>query len=154
MVKAGKVFGVATEDMDALTFGSTVLLRHMTFSEARKMPVQEFAYEKVLKGLELTSEEFIDLCILMGCDYCDSIKGIGPKRAIELIQQYKSIENIVKNIDTKKYGIPEDWNYEKARELFKSPDVTDPESFDVSIFLYISSLKFFVDQIFILAQMD
>lgn len=120
--------------MDALTFGSNVLLRHMTFSEARKMPVQEFSYEKVLKGLELSSEEFIDLCILLGCDYCDSIRGVGPKRAIELIKQYRSIENIIKNIDTNKYVVPEDWNYEKARELFKTPDVADPNSFDVSLF--------------------
>ena len=28
---------VGTEDMDALTFGGEVLLRHLTFSEARKM---------------------------------------------------------------------------------------------------------------------
>lgn len=35
MVKAGKVFATATEDMDSLTFGSTILLRHLTTSEAK-----------------------------------------------------------------------------------------------------------------------
>ena len=35
LVKAGKVYATGTEDMDALTFGSNVLLRHLTFSEAR-----------------------------------------------------------------------------------------------------------------------
>ncbi|VDP95203.1 unnamed protein product [Echinostoma caproni] len=35
MAKAGKVFAVGTEDMDALAFGTPVLLRHLTFSEAR-----------------------------------------------------------------------------------------------------------------------
>jgi flap endonuclease-1 len=57
MVKAGKVYATATEDMDALTFGSSVLLRHMTFSEARKMPIQEFHLSKVLEGLELCHNE-------------------------------------------------------------------------------------------------
>ena len=57
MVKAGKVYAVATEDMDALTFGSNVLLRRLTFSEARKMPVQEFHFDKVLEGLELNKDE-------------------------------------------------------------------------------------------------
>lgn len=57
MVKAGKVFATATEDMDALTFGCNVLLRRLTYSEARKMPVQEFHYDKVLEGLELSSDE-------------------------------------------------------------------------------------------------
>jgi flap endonuclease-1 len=57
MVKAGKVYATATEDMDALTFGSSVLLRHMTFSEARKMPIQEFHLSKVLEELELSQNE-------------------------------------------------------------------------------------------------
>lgn len=57
MVKAGKVFATATEDMDALTFGSNILLRHLTFSEARKMPIQEFHLDKVLAGLELNIDE-------------------------------------------------------------------------------------------------
>lgn len=131
MVKAGKVFGVATEDMDALTFGSNVLLRHMTFSEARKMPVQEIHYDKVLKGLELEQDAFIDLCILMGCDYCDTIRGIGPKRAFELITKHKSIEEILKHIDTKKYTVPEDWNFEIARGLFKKPEILDVDKIDL-----------------------
>jgi len=43
--------------------------------------------------------QFIDLCILLGCDYCGTIKGIGPKRAIDLIKQHGSIEEILDNID-------------------------------------------------------
>lgn len=57
LVKAGKVFATATEDMDALTFGANVLLRRLTFSEARKLPVQEFHFDKVLQGLELNKDE-------------------------------------------------------------------------------------------------
>lgn len=30
---------------------------------------------QVLEELNLTMDQFIDLCILSGCDYCDSIKG-------------------------------------------------------------------------------
>lgn len=45
--------------------------------------------------------QFIDLCILLGCDYCESIRGIGPKRAMDLIKQYKNIDEILKHIDTK-----------------------------------------------------
>lgn len=131
MVKAGKVFATATEDMDALTFGSNIMLRHLTFSEARKMPIKEYNYDKVLKGFELSTDEFIDLCILLGCDYCDSIKGVGPKRAIELINTYRSIESIVENIDSTKYIIPQNWNYEVARQLFKAPDVANPNEIDI-----------------------
>lgn len=134
-MKSGKVFATATEDMDSLTFGSNILLRHMTFSEARKMPIQEFHLNKVLEGLGLTHDQFIDLCILLGCDYTDSIRGIGPKRAIELISTHKNIENILKNIDSKKYIPPEDWNFEGARQLFKEPEITNPDEIEVLILI-------------------
>lgn len=123
LCKRGLVYGAASEDMDTLCFGSPLLLRHLTFSEARKMPIKEIDLEKVLEGLKMNMDQFIDMCILLGCDYCESIKGIGPKKAISLIQQYSNIETILENIDQTKYKVPEDWPYKKARELFKSPEV-------------------------------
>ncbi len=67
--------------------------------------------------------QFIDLCILLGCDYCDTIRGIGPKRALQLIKQYGDIETILKHLDTKKYTVPDNFPYKEVRELFKAPDV-------------------------------
>lgn len=131
LVKAGLVYATATEDMDALTFGSNILLRHLTFSEARKMPVQEIHLDKVLEGLNLSHNEFIDLCILMGCDYTDTIRGIGPKRSIELIKQHKSIESILKSIDKSKYPTPEHWNYAGARDLFVEPEIADVSTIEL-----------------------
>ncbi|XP_004927283.1 flap endonuclease 1 [Bombyx mandarina] len=131
LVKSGKVFAAATEDMDALTFGAPVLLRHLTFSEARKMPVQEFHLNNVLQGLELKQNEFIDLCILLGCDYCGSIRGVGPKRAIDLIRQHRTLDEVLKNIDTEKYQPPTDWDYERARSLFMEPEVADPKDIEL-----------------------
>ena len=131
LVKGGKVYAVGTEDMDALTFGTTVLLRHLTFSEARKMPIKEFHLNKVLEGLELSHDEFIDLCILLGCDYTDKIRGVGPKSALKLVQEHKSIDKIIKSIDKKKYTVPEGWNYEGARQLFKEPEVTPADQIEI-----------------------
>ena len=86
LAKNGKVYGAATEDMDALTFRTPKLLRKMTFS-GTKQPILEIDCELMLTGLGLSYPEFIDLCILCGCDYTDSIKGIGPKTALKLIRQ-------------------------------------------------------------------
>jgi flap endonuclease-1 len=127
LAKAGKVYGVGSEDMDTLTFATPILLRHLTFSEAKKMPINEIHYEKMLRGLELSHDEFVDLCILLGCDYCDSIRGIGPHRALQLIKEHRNIETILKHLDKNKYPIPENWPFEQARELFKNPEVTNPD---------------------------
>lgn len=71
----------------------------------------------------------------MGCDYCNSIKGVGPKRAIELIRQYKTLENIIENLDTKKYQVPENWPFKEARRLFIEPEIADPASIEVICYL-------------------
>uniref|UniRef100_H9GS13 Flap endonuclease 1 n=1 Tax=Anolis carolinensis TaxID=28377 RepID=H9GS13_ANOCA len=131
LVKANKVYAAATEDMDCLTFGSPVLMRHLTASEAKKLPIQEFHLSRILQDLSLTQEEFVDLCILLGCDYCESIRGIGPKRAVELIKQHKSIEKIIQQIDTKKYSLPENWLHKEAQQLFLEPEVIDAEAVEL-----------------------
>lgn len=109
LCKAGKVWAVGTEDMDALTFACPILLRKMTFASGTKPVIQQMDYNKAIQGLGLTHDQFVDLCILLGCDYCDSIKGIGPKTALKLIRDHGDIETILKNINREKYQVPSDW---------------------------------------------
>lgn len=132
LVRQGVVYAAGSEDMDTLTFGAGVLLRHLTFSEAKKMPITEIHLEKVLEGLGMTMDQFIDLCILLGCDYCDSIKGIGPTRAVSLIKMHGTLESLVKALDPEKYPVAEDWPYEQVRSLFHSPDVLSIDHPDVA----------------------
>ena len=54
LCKKGKVWATATEDMDALTFATPILLRHLTYAESRKLDVYEIHYDKILSELELT----------------------------------------------------------------------------------------------------
>eukprot|EP00474_Spongospora_subterranea_P008992 CRZ09450.1 hypothetical protein [Spongospora subterranea] len=123
LAKEGVVFATATEDLDALTFGTPILLRYLTFSQARKMPVAEIHLDEVLKGLDITMEQFRELCILCGCDYTGSIRGIGPQKSLALIKEYSDIETALKHIDTKKYAVPDDFLYQESERLFISPEV-------------------------------
>ncbi|CAA0817946.1 Flap endonuclease 1 [Striga hermonthica] len=132
LCKSGKAYAVASEDMDSLTFGAPRFLRHLMDPSSKKIPVMEFEVSKVLEELNLTMDQFIDLCILSGCDYCDSIRGIGGLTALKLIRQHGSIENILENISKERYQIPDDWPYQEARRLFKEPSVfTDDDQLDL-----------------------
>ncbi|XP_010240832.1 PREDICTED: flap endonuclease 1 isoform X2 [Nelumbo nucifera] len=124
LCKNGKVYAVASEDMDSLTFGAPRFLRHLMDPSSRKTPVMQFEVSKILEELNLSMDQFIDLCILCGCDYCDSIRGIGGQTALKLIRQHGSIENIIENINKERYQIPENWPYLEARRLFKEPLVS------------------------------
>ena len=57
LAKAGKVYAAASEDMDTLTFDTPILLRHLTFSEQRKEPIQEIRLDKVLEGLNMERKQ-------------------------------------------------------------------------------------------------
>lgn len=55
--RGGIAFGTGSEDMDTLTFNSPIILRHLTFSEARKMPIDQIKLDVALEGLELTMDQ-------------------------------------------------------------------------------------------------
>jgi flap endonuclease-1 len=48
-----------------------------------------------------------------------------------LLRQHKSIEEILKHLDTTKYPVPEGWLYKEARELFMKPEITDPATVEL-----------------------
>jgi flap endonuclease-1 len=153
LARAGKVYAAASEDMDTLCFEAPILLRHLTFSEQRKEPIQEIHLNRTLEGLGmdrkqvgdslsqdpfmdtiysclLPAAKFIDLCILLGCDYLEPIPKVGPNTALKLIREHGSLEKVVEAIESdpkKKYVIPEDWPYHDARELFLHPDVREAD---------------------------
>uniref|UniRef100_A0A671RZA3 Probable flap endonuclease 1 homolog n=1 Tax=Sinocyclocheilus anshuiensis TaxID=1608454 RepID=A0A671RZA3_9TELE len=125
LVKSGTVNAVASEDMDTLAFGGTVLLRQL--NAKRDSEVTEYSLPKLLEALQLTYKEFVDLCILLGCDYCDKIGGLGPSRALKLIKQHHTIEGVMEHVNRKTHPIPPNWQYKDARKLFfETPKVDDP----------------------------
>lgn len=134
LAKAGKVYATASEDMDTLCYETPFLLRYLTASEARKLPVNEIEYLKVMEGLGLTLNQFVDMCILLGCDYCETIKGVGPVTGYKLIKEHGSIEKVIEFIESQensKYKIPENWPFAEARELFLHPEVLDPKDVEL-----------------------
>ncbi|KAG0169016.1 Elongation of fatty acids protein 2 [Apophysomyces sp. BC1021] len=132
LARAGKVYAAASEDMDTLTFSSPILLRHLTFSEQRNLPIDEVHLDKALEGLEMDMKQFVDLCILCGCDYVESIRGIGPARAYSMIKEHKSIEEALPHLPERlRANVPENWKFEDARELFVKPDVLPGESIEL-----------------------
>ena len=113
-----------TEDMDILANGGKLFLKNFS---ADKNYVDEYCLEGILINLELNYEQFLDLCILCGCDYTTKIYGMGPINAYKLLKKYDNIENILENIkDSTKYKVPDDFDYVSSRKLFKNPcDVDD-----------------------------
>jgi flap endonuclease-1 len=116
LYKNNIIDGCISEDTDVLVNGGYLFLRDFN---ADKNTVKEYCLHGILDNLKLKYEEFIDMCILCGCDYTTKINGIGPINAYKLIIKHKTIEEVFKN--NNKYVIPDRFDYVKARELFKNP---------------------------------
>ncbi|KAJ7219904.1 flap endonuclease 1 [Mycena pura] len=98
LARGGKVYAAGSEDMDTLTFATPILFRYLTVSEARKQPINEINLKAALEGLDMDMSQFIDLCILLGCDYLEPIKGVGPKSALKLIREHGGLKGVVKHL--------------------------------------------------------
>jgi len=128
MARKGDVWASASQDYDSLLFGSPNLVRNLTITGRRKLPrknvyvevkPERISLEENLKNLGITREQLIDIGILVGTDFNDGVKGIGPKKALKLIRDKGSLENIMKDM-----GI-EIEHYEEIREIFLNPPTTD-----------------------------
>jgi len=108
--KNGYVDYILTEDTDSLTFGGTRVL----FNTKNNYTMCELSV--ILRDLKITYSQFIDFCILCGCDYTCKIQKVGPVAALNIVKTYGSIEAFISQ--NTKYDIPENFNYLVARELF------------------------------------
>jgi flap endonuclease-1 len=119
LCKENYVDACISEDMDILANGGDLFLRNFN---ADKNFVDEYCLEGILNTLELTHDQFIDMCILCGSDYTDKINGMGPITALKMIKKYNNLENIIDQFNVnKKFEVPNKFDYNKARSLFKNP---------------------------------
>lgn len=116
---AGLASAVISEDMDMLTHGAPILIRGINDNSFRKdKTVTIYRLDNVLTNLKLTMPQFVDMCILCGCDYTESPRGIGTKTAHRLIKSHSDIETLITSDDGKRYDYS-NFYYERSRKEFK-----------------------------------
>jgi flap endonuclease-1 len=120
----GFAWASASQDYDSLLFGTPRLIRNLTLSRKRKTPsgaivdtnIELIEFEDVLNKLQIDREQLICLAILVGTDYNPGgVRGIGQKRALEIVQKYQFPVRIFEYIQNSgKYSLEFDWT-----EIFK-----------------------------------
>jgi len=130
LVQRGDAWAAASQDFDSLLFGAPTLVRNLAITGRRKLPGKDvyvevfpelIELERVLGELGLTREQLVDIGVLIGTDFNEGIKGIGPKKALELVKKHGSMAEIVKTELGGKFEV----DPMEVREIFLKPDVTD-----------------------------
>ncbi|MCX6802516.1 MAG: flap endonuclease-1 [Candidatus Diapherotrites archaeon] len=134
MCASGTVFACASQDFDALLFGSPRLVRNMATTGKRKVPGKEIYIDvnpemielgPGLKALGLDREKLVWIAMLIGTDFNEKIPGIGPKKALDLVKKHSSFEDILKEAKAE----PE-FDYREISELFLHPQATEKYSIE------------------------
>jgi flap endonuclease-1 len=124
----GDVWAAASKDYDSLLFGATRLLRFLTISGKEFLPSKAafrpikpelIVLNTVLERYGLTREQLVDVAILIGTDFNAGVKGVGPKKALKLVQEHGGIEAMPDSIRDAVTG------YEEVRDTFLRPVVSD-----------------------------
>jgi flap endonuclease-1 len=128
MAAAARVWAAASKDYDALLFGAPRVVRFLSISgreflpsrrESRPIVPELLDLDALLAAWTITREQLIDLAILVGTDFNDGVKGIGPKKALALVREHGRIEAMPEDIQSALGDISE------VRRIYLSPDVTD-----------------------------
>lgn len=127
IVRDGKAYATGSQDYDALLFGAPIVVRNLAVTGKRKLAGKSvfvevkpelIELEKGLNVLGISREQLVDIALLVGTDYNDGIKGIGPKKALKLIKKHMGIDAALLELKAQIKNLPE------IKNLFLNPAVT------------------------------
>ena len=130
LCRENMVYAVLTEDMDILTFGSPRIIRNL--SSNKNIPI-EIELPTILNRLNINYEEFIELCILFGCDYCIHLNDIGVTKMYDTFIKYKSIDKTIDKLRLDGYHIPHNFEYKEAKKYFLDYNYSPVSSDDIKL---------------------
>lgn len=130
MVARGDAWASASQDYDSLLYGASRLVRNLTITGRRKLPRRSgyveirpevVELERLLGHYGITREQLVYIGILVGTDYNPGgVRGVGPKRALKLVKELKSLDRIVEAVGWHFPVKPDD-----IARVFLEPEVTD-----------------------------
>jgi flap endonuclease-1 len=129
MARKGAAWGVNSRDYDSLLFGAPKLVRYVTIQgekwlpskgRARKLEPELIDLEAFLGHHGITRKQLVDVAILIGTDFNEGIRGIGPKTGLSLVKKHCRLEELPEDVAEKLPG-----NYNEIRQIYLKPDVTD-----------------------------
>ena len=127
-----EVYAVGSQDWDCMLFGADKMVRNLTSRKTRKtssgqrkeVKQERIELEEVLEELGLSREQLVMLGMVMGTDFNDGIHGIGPKKGLEMVKDYGSLEGLM---DDEDFEWSSDNSPEAVYDFFMNPPVEKAE---------------------------
>lgn len=137
LCKRGIVDAVLSEDTDVLVYCTPIFLSKINTTTDTCIQIK---YSDILENLGIDQNQFLDLCIMCGCDYNKNIPKVGCETALKHIKKYYSIEEIEIKIGLDISIL----NHKRTREIF-----TNYKKIDLDYVPFCGSPNFELLKIFI-----
>ncbi len=131
LTQRGDVWATGSKDYDSLLFGAPRMVRFLaigsteflpSMGRTRAAPPEVLDLAENLEHLGLTREQLIDVAILVGTDFNQGVKGIGPRTAVRRIREWKSLDHAPAEVTAR---LPS--TVDAIRQFFSNPPVsTEP----------------------------
>ena len=109
--RTGHIHGIISEDSDLLVFGARCLLTKLDqYGECVMIRRDDFTACREINLVGWTDRDFRRMAILSGCDYLDSIEGVGLKTAYRLLRRHRTVERVLQAVRLEgKLKVPPDY---------------------------------------------
>lgn len=129
-----QVDAVITEDSDLIPFGChRIIFKMDKYGQGVEFQNSRLQQNKDISFVGFTNEMLLEMCIFSGCDYQQSLPGMGLKRAHALITKFKSYDKVIKHLRYSTVSVPPlyEESFKKAILTFRHQRVYDPAMKDI-----------------------
>ena len=126
-----RVHAVISEDSDLLAYGCPrVLFKMGKDGWGEEICCERLPENKPLSFVGFSHQMLLEMCVLSGCDFLPSLKGIGVKKAHTLMKRFRHFVRAVKHLRYNGTHVPRGYEDEFHRALlvFKHQRVWDSEA--------------------------
>jgi flap endonuclease-1 len=129
MAQGGLAYAAASQDYDVMLFGSPRLVRNLSITGRRKVPRQDryvmvepelIDLKESLEALGIPRDRLIFIGLLLGTDFNDGVKGVGPKTALKIVKETATLPELMAYVK-KKYDYEFEVDPEEVLHLFLDP---------------------------------
>nr|GMD11583.1 exonuclease 1 [Ipomoea batatas] len=129
-----QVDAIITEDSDLIAFGCPRIIYKMDkYGQGVEFQFSMLQQNKDLNFTGFTKQMVLEMCILSGCDYLQSLPGMGLKKAHALMKKFRSYDKVIKHLKYNTVAVPPlyEESFKKAIMTFLHQLVYDPVTEDL-----------------------
>lgn len=131
MCKERMVDLVGSQDYDTLLLGAPLIARNLTVSGRRKLPGKNIYINvrpelvdlgETLGKLQVTQEQLVWIGMMLGTDFNEGIRGIGPVNALKIARTSASLADVVSTVK-KRFNAEFEVEPREIVRMFEEPEV-------------------------------